>query len=254
MLAATNVLQVEVERADATFRSQPHRLCPRMIDEPQPAGHRPWIGAGAQLASGWEHGEALWALITGDFGLTPRAPWSLLRSVFEAGFWTQWLLEPEDSLVRRRRGLRLEVLNHKQKHAWLGSYSLDPEQEALVAADEKRVGDIYRAEASALGLTWAQASHTVVVVDELKKLRSVRSAGPLGGVFVATWRSLSGFQHGYPYALIAHGDLGIEVPIPGGKNVSISINDDAFVGSLMASYGMMSDAAQLYVRRSTAPL
>lgn len=98
---ADDVERCEAPRSDLGFTA-------RKYDESQPAGHRGYILAYGHIQAGLEHIDALRGLLQ-HHGATPRAPWTLMRAIFEAGFWTTWLMEPVDGLVRRQRGLRLEV-------------------------------------------------------------------------------------------------------------------------------------------------
>src|SRR5689334_1447116 len=92
------------ERLDDAEDKADVGLTARKFDEAQPAGHRAYMLASGHILTGLEHIDALRSLIT-SFGATPRAPWTLLRAVFEAGFWSTWLMEPDDGLTRRQRGL-----------------------------------------------------------------------------------------------------------------------------------------------------
>ena len=79
----------------------PDGLCARMIDERQVAGHRVYMTAERYLGVAWDNHAALVALIQSPHGLTPSAPWNLLRPTFEAAFHAVWVLDPEESLERR---------------------------------------------------------------------------------------------------------------------------------------------------------
>jgi len=89
-------------------------LTARKIDQAQPAGHRGYMLANAHIGSGLEHIATLRHLFV-EYGVTPRVPWTLLRSVYEAGFWSTWILEPRDGAARRLRGLRAEVRGMRER-------------------------------------------------------------------------------------------------------------------------------------------
>ena len=82
----------------------------RMIDKAQVAGHRVYMAAERLLGLAWDNHAALLTALQ-HHGSTQWAPWSLLRPTFEASFHVFWLLEPESSVERRQRGLRLEYLD-----------------------------------------------------------------------------------------------------------------------------------------------
>jgi hypothetical protein len=226
-------------------------LTARKFDEAQPAGPRVYIGAYAQILGGSEHSHALRALLLHD-GATPRVPWTLLRSVFEAGFWGTWLLEPGEGAERRRRGLRLEVRDMKQRALFRDSLSLaDPKVRSSRAAGSARSTKTYHEEAQQLNMTWAITCQAPNIVDEIPKLGMVRGLDTESrGFVVAIWRLLSGMQHGYSYAIITNSDVTGRVEIPGGQQVTVSVNDNALHAAAVTSYWLLITAAQLYLERS----
>lgn len=117
-MAILEVLYVAA-RAAINNRS-PDGLCARMIDERQVAGHRVYMTAERYLGVAWDNHSALITLIQSPHGLSPSAPWNLLRPTFEAAFHAAWVLDPEESLERRRRALRVEwldELDHRRYYA-----------------------------------------------------------------------------------------------------------------------------------------
>jgi hypothetical protein len=162
--------QLEQEQA----AGQGLALTARKFDEAQPAGPRVYIGAYAQILGGIEHSDALQTLLLND-GAGPRVPWTLLRSIFEAGFWGTWLLEPAEGAERRRRGLRLEVRDMKQRAIFHESLTLaDPEVRSTLAASNARPMKTYREEAEKLDMAWSLACQAPRAVDEIPKLQLVR--------------------------------------------------------------------------------
>lgn len=85
-------------------------LCARNVDEPQVGGHRVYAAAERYLTIADENHDALVSLLE-HHGASPTAPWNLLRPTFEASFYARWLLRPEESITRRRRGIQLEWLD-----------------------------------------------------------------------------------------------------------------------------------------------
>ncbi len=72
-------------------------------------------------------------------------------------------------------------------------------------------------------------SQKVNVVDELPRLSWIAAEEPLvQATMVAQWRMLSGFEHGLGWAMLRGSDATEEVAIPGGAQMRLTINDDAF--------------------------
>jgi hypothetical protein len=113
---------------------------------------------------------------------------------------------------------------------------------------------VYKSEASALGLTWALANQAVNLITELPKLAYTREmySDEFNSFLVSTWRRLSGFQHGFGYALIAGADKGRSIPIPGGESLYISTNDQDLVNTCKIVSAFHIAALQLVIRRNTA--
>ncbi len=211
-----------------------------------------YIGASAHLGNAMEHLHTLQTLLE-HHGVTPRAPWTLMRAVFESAFWTAWLLEPEDGRTRRQRALRLEVLDLKERGKYYAAFRLPRKDRERVAERECARKAIYQKEAADIGLSWSVAGQRPSVVDELSRLSAVKSLGRTGGSVVGVWRSLSGIQHGYPYAVLATSDMTATVPIPGGSARTVTINDDAFQIVGMWTNYLLEAAFGLMIRRSTQP-
>jgi hypothetical protein len=163
----------------------------------------------------------------------------------------------DDSRERRRRGLRLEVLDSKEQRNWIDSLrDVGVDEEAIDANARWQTGAtrVYKSEASALGLTWALANQAVNLITELPKLAYTREmySDEFNSFLVSTWRRLSGFQHGFGYALIAGADKGRSIPIPGGESLYISTNDQDLVNTCKIVSAFHIAALQLVIRRNTA--
>jgi hypothetical protein len=63
---------------------------------------------------------------------------------------------------------------------------------------------------------------------------------------------ISGFQHGFGYALIADADKGRSIPIPGGESLFISTNDQDLVNTYKIVSAFHIAALQRVIRRNTA--
>ena len=241
-------LRVGVEQLDAAYeRSQ--ILTARRLDEAQPAGIRVYISAHRLINVGFDNLTSLQWLLE-DRGATVWAPWTLLRAVFESGFHALWVLEPDDGASRRLRGLRLEVMDFRERERFRKCFP--PQSKA--AANDATMRDAntttkYKSEAAALGVKWEQLTKPNLV-DELKKLRTVGAAGadmPL--TFEGAWRALSGLQHGYAYASAYASDMEAATPIPGGQRVTMSIRDEGFQALGMTACFLLHEATALYFTR-----
>ncbi len=200
----------------------PDILHARMIDEGQTAGRRAYMGAQRCLSVAWDNHDALISLLR-HHGATQFAPWNLLRPTFEASFYALWLLDPEDSIERRRRGLMfewLDELEHRTYYADLAAVErfVGPDDlEELAAArlrqdDVRRDHDrIYRSEAEDLGLAWP-LPRRINVLSELGKLAHCNVIDGTAVVLQSTWRTLSGMQHGRGSAMLRGSDRTNEVP------------------------------------------
>jgi len=157
-----HVVDLSWARADRAMDSDVGQiLTTRRMDEAQVAGTRVDIGAHAQLLNAMDNLDGLWALLQ-HHGATTWAPWNLLRPAFEAAFHALWVLEPTEGLTRRRRGLRLEVINYIQRLNHLHELVAIPGLSKLVGGElalrsHADVESVYRREAEALGLTYGQA-------------------------------------------------------------------------------------------------
>jgi hypothetical protein len=163
---------------------------------------------------------------------------------------------PGDSSERRRRGLRLDVLDSKEQRNWIDSLrNVGVDEEAIAANARWQAGAsrVYRSEADALGLTWARANQSVNLVRELPKLAYTREmySDEFNDFLVSTWRRLSGFQHGFGNALISGADKGRSIPIPGGESLFISTNDQDLVNICKIVSAFHIAALQLVIRRNT---
>jgi hypothetical protein len=224
----------------------------RKFDEAKTAGHRPYILAGSHLSNGFEHIEVLRELFLKS-GVTPRAPWTLLRSVFESGCWATWVLEPEDSLERRRRGLRGEVRSQIERDNFFNDFlRYQPQERDRIAADHREDEQVFRFEADELGLTWSQAKNKTNLVDELGKLKSVLNMDPdVRAATTAMWRSMSGMQHGHAYAVVLNSDVHNSVPVQGGALQTVTIKDNMFIAAAGSANTLMASAIELFIRRCT---
>jgi hypothetical protein len=233
---------------------KPGDMTNRMLDENQPAGHRGYILAYSHLVGGVEHVDALFELLERG-RLTPRAPYSLMRPIFEHGFWASWLLDPEPGLDRRRRGLRAEVYDWNQKRNWVEAFRLPEEKIETWRTRHVDVGKTYEAEAHKLNISWKHTKEKLNVVKELEELGYSTSFDDpsVPAFFVACWRLLSGLNHGQTHALIVASDKTNQRVREFGGTVTTSINDDWFMNLTRVSIGLLADAAARYEWLSRNP-
>jgi hypothetical protein len=227
-------------------------LSARAFDESQPAGPRTYMAATRYLKVARDNHEALLALLR-HRGVTLWAPWSLLRPTFETAFLAAWILDPEDGRARRARGLRSEVLDFYEQRKHRVPFKAFPEVRDIIEESERRAeaGSLatYRAEAAALGQPFDRMHQRIVVVNELTSLSFVRRQPEFAPFLEGTWRQLSGFEHGFGWALLASSDRTVEAAVPGGVNVRLVIKDDAFVNAAKSTYFLLLSACRLLKRR-----
>jgi hypothetical protein len=228
-------------------------LTARAFDEAKPAGPRTYIEVERFLNVARDNHYALTGLLT-KHGATVWAPYSLLRPIFETSFLAAWILDPADSANRRTRGLRCEVRDAREQRTHLASFEALPEVRDLIRQLEHRdeIGSMrtYRAEAAALGIRWDRLGQKVNLVDEIPKLSAVQ-AGDLAPFVVATWRMLSGYEHGLSWASMRGSDTYRVAEIPGGVSMQMTINDDAFIMAGKTTYFLLLTACKLLERRHT---
>ena len=254
--SAIEQLQPALERADAFNANPGATFTARRFDEAQAAGKRTYILCGQLLASALDHHFALRDLLLGNHGLTPFAPWTLMRSVFEASVLVHWILEPAEGIERRRRGLRRTCLDLKEHKNWMDAAVAGSEVEAAKAAKRHaEVTSIYQAEAADLGIPWSKIHQTMKMTEELPKLDVVRTLFADQASFsVVVWRWLSGHAHGFGYATVASSKIERSVQIPGGQAVVVTVGDDSFTAIAMMTAMMLLKAILLYADRSERPI
>lgn len=231
-------------------------LSARAFDESQVAGPRTYIGVERYLGVARDNHEALLALLE-HHGATPWAPWSLLRPAFETSFFAAWILDPEDGRERRVRGLRCEILDTYQQRNHVAALKKLPELRDVIEEAEKAVErdslQTYKAEAAKLGRSFDGLRQRVNVVAELSRLSFVKNERGFGPMLEATWRQLSGFEHGLGWALMSGSDYNVEARVPGGAQVRAVIKDDAFVDAAKNTYFLLLSACGLLARRHLEP-
>ncbi|WP_121258589.1 hypothetical protein [Nocardioides ferulae] len=126
----------DLDRAYRRYRRLPEssrmvRLTARRFDEAQPAGHRAYFAAERYLGVAMDNHWALLALLK-HHGVTPSAPWSLLRPSFECSFLAGWVLDPSEGRQRRIRGLRLEILDERERLSHTRAFERLPEVAEMI--------------------------------------------------------------------------------------------------------------------------
>ena len=231
-------------------------LSARTFDESQVAGPRTYIEVTRYLNVARDNHEALLALLE-HHGATLWAPWSLLRPVFETSFLAAWILDPEDGLERRARGLRCEILDSYEQRRHRAAFKAVPEVRELIESSEQNMerGSLstYRAEALELRRRFDKLNQKINVIAELPKLTFVAEQKQVAPFLEATWRQLSGFEHGCGWALLSGSDHTIEAHIPGGAGMQLVINDEAFVNAAKSTYFLLLSACRLLRRRHFEP-
>lgn len=241
---------------EADARQSDRLLTVRARDEAQPAGHRTYIAARRGIAVCHESAMNLWFLVEAG-KVTPLAPMFLLRPIIEAAFHTTYMLEPTESLIRRRRGLAREIEDHRQQQAWARECVsvLDAETQAELTAGAAERRAKYEAEATKLGTTFErlrQDGKNVSVTDGLSKLDTLRIyEDSTRRAIIGAWRFLSGCDHGFAYPMVFGATKVHDHPIPGGFERTLTVRDETFRTLCGAAALMNLAAMDLYIDRST---
>lgn len=248
---------------DATRRVVSSRdtevLTARTIDEGQTAGRRLYFGVDRYIAVARDTDLALRTLLLGEHGLTLFAPWTLLRGTFEAAFYVAWLLDPEDSIERRRRGLRLEYLDerdHRAYYADVMKLSGHPDfvdefaalRESLHIAEANNT-ESYRCEAEELGLPFPRMPE-VKILDGVSTLSCNQTQEGMDVLLRATWRGLAGQQHGRASSMMRSSDKSDARPTTGGMQAYLSVNDDHFLTAANVTTSLQMEALSAVIRRT----
>ena len=224
-------------------------VCPRTVDEGQVGGHRVYAAAERFLSTADENHDALLSLLK-HHGATPTAPWNLLRPSFESAFYALWLLNPEDSVERRRRAIRIEWLDDEQAQKYqavalgnremLAKIGVQPETVRLPEVHENMA--TYKSEADATGLRYDTKQHRRHVTYRPHQLNVEALLGdllpndPLSTlVLQTTWKTLSGIQHAQGNALLRVSDHSSVGHYPGGQRLLLTMNDGAFYLACLAT-------------------
>ena len=207
----------------------------RAVDESRPGGHRLYPAAERYLSGALDCHTALPKLLEAH-GATQVAMWALLRAQFEAAFMALWLLEPEDSVSRVLRGVRVEWLDDRQSHAYFREIltdlesTLDEEVRVRELARHERLlrehDRTFRDECQRLGRSWLKPL-PINVVEELG-LMQVGQSLEWRVLLRHTWRSLAGLQHGSVGALLRVSDKVELEPLANATGVRLSPSDSSF--------------------------
>jgi hypothetical protein len=228
----------KVKAVDASWGTSGPRLSCRWRDGQQPGGERLYDQARVSLHAGYDCLLAVQMLVDAQAGAL--ATLSLTRTVLEAAFWVEWLLEPDRSRDRLLRGLRVAVDDHKQWKAFSDEHTKqDTPAAARIRALIDQTSDqqisAFKREAIQLGIPWAEVTASIKVTNELRGLGCARERDADG--LVGVWRGLSGLQHGKVYATnyFAADDV---------------VDEATFRANAMAATWLLLRAFDTYLRRS----
>lgn len=248
-----NALEVAEER----YRTEPTLLSPRRLDESQVAGLRTYMTAAGLLVAAQDN-QAVLEQVVHQIGITSHAPWNLIRPAFETAFHALWILDPLEGLARRRRGLRIELADHRERRNWVQAMQATglttPEMDKKLAARNDDVLATYSKEAEHFGSKVRDLNRLPNLVEEIPRLRTL--AGLDAGVrysLVATWRQLSGLQHGHTYALMGVSDRSHLVKIPGGVQMTLTANDHVFVTAVKSAAMIQLHALRRLIDLTSLP-
>lgn len=185
-----------------------------------------------------------------------------MRPEFEAAFYAAWVLDPDDSLKRRRRALRLELLDQRDHELYVAEVMaiagspatehLSDDFDTFRVSDQEaraRNGAVYQAEAEHLCLPYPRVQ-SIPVRDELGKLSTCRMAPHVDVWLRSTWRGLSGIQHGRTSAVLRSTTLRSRQDTAHGVRGLLDVNDDAFLNAAHAATSLHMEAVRLLLVRS----
>ena len=104
-----------------------------------------------------------------------------------------------------------------------------------------------------LGAQFDRVHQKINVTTELSRLSVVRGKPDFSAFLEGAWRLLSGFEHGFGWALMRGTERGAQAEIPGGMNVQLTINDDEFVTAAKSTYFLLATACRLFKKRHLNP-
>ena len=244
------------EQADTWYRENFAALTDRRFDEAKPAGEMTYIAARQLMVTAYQHHQAFRREVE-HHGLTPFVSWTLLRSVFEASCWVHWLLEPDDDLVRRQRGLRRNWRDLIEYHEWhetfAGSAHIGQAPIVAARADYQEKTRAMEQLAKDLGTSPGAAKARINFTKLLPQLRVAEEISPPGGagLLVSYWKHQCGHTHGFSWAVVAGSVTQRQVPIPGGQYVTVTVNPNAFLTNAQITGVLLLLAVSRYVRRTT---
>lgn len=246
-----------LDEADRFTAAHGQVVTARLVDQSQPGGHRTYIVVRQLITIAMDHHRALLAVVARS--ASPCAAWTLLRAVFESSALATWVLDPADSLERRRRAQRRTCLDFQQQRNYQAALrrTMTAAEAAASVAEEVRVAKELRAEAEDLGLSWRQVTGDVNLIAELAELAVLRNA--LGDAaraprLEALWRGMSGHAHGYSYTARVDLDVRWSMSLTGGAQQPLTLDPDVFTAHATVTRVLLLSAIQLYVERSRRPL
>lgn len=259
---ALDELERMMHAADVEYE-QSNIFTDRRFDSNDRPGQRLYLETGALIGIARENQHLLERTMTGDQGaIYPRATLNLIRPSFEAAITAYWMLDPDEALERKIRGLRQSFEDHRQAVS-SSSEVLDHPDTGLVStedaakahAKEADIAKRFRDDADELGLVWRTQIKTpkgMNIRDDLAKLSAVQGQPLLRQFLRYNWRLLSGVQHGLGYASVKAGQRLGEVAIPGGTRTVLVSNDSTLMNACEASVFVQARAMEAYIARTTS--
>lgn len=248
-----------MERADAWHRAGQLDFTERRMDEQKPGGPRVYILAHQLIGTALENYSSVFWLMQGANGITPVAPFNLIRPAFESALHALWILDAHDPRERCLRGLRLGHEDNKQKQRWNEAAMTLPflttESRADLKLGHSDAETVYRQEARELGVPWNKVTVPFNAVEEIKRLSFVRadSERVLGPMLLLSWRQLSGYQHGHMSAILRGSTKTADVNITGGVQARLTVDDNSIGVALQVAGLLQLWAMYTYLQRCRQP-
>ncbi|MGJ6981491.1 hypothetical protein ACSDQ9_13335 [Aestuariimicrobium soli] len=246
-----DLLESEMEAAETEYKLNKQALTRRRLDCSNGAGVNAYIMASGLIGTARENQKLLErTIMTHGVGVSPQATPNIIRPALEAAAWALWIIDGKDAQDRRLRGLQRSWEDHRQSNNWLEELKpmLDSNEQEQAEQRRGEISACFREKARLAGIEWARVTKQVSLTDELKKLSLLRSDETIRRTVVATWRKLSGVQHGFSYAALlssSHEDRHA-VPVEGGWEVTLVSDDNSLLTDCQVSAFMQLSAMKAY--------
>lgn len=239
------------QQVEASF--DPSEPSDRAHDCSGEAGVLSYAAASNYLTAAHDHHTLLYTLIRSEMPLSPFAPWSPLRALFETSFLARWILGPEDPQQRVKNGLAM-VLDEQRQHGnrlKINRKLRAPSANAAELAELDKTDAVYTAakdrfNAIAEPYGMSMRSTGVPLVKQIQETTVFSDEGKLIGEQV--WRLCSSLQHADMAALFS---VSQNAPSDSTAEVKVDFDAESFLFAYGLSLELFAQAIGEMVVRST---